>query len=130
MQKNHAILAGIVIVFAMSAGIVEGVRVGNPTVPVIAILAGPVILILISRSIDAVAEDAWTRLVDQKAATPALNATMILFTFSGLVPITVSSPHQDYDQAVYPISAVLIILSGVQVAATAGYLHTLRGTPP
>ena len=69
MQKNHAIIAGIAVVIGMIAGIVYGVRAGNAVIPVVAFLAGAVLLLLIRRNIGTVIEDEWTLLVEQKAAT-------------------------------------------------------------
>jgi uncharacterized membrane protein len=130
MQKNHVTIAGIAVVIAMIAGIMYGVWAGNAAVSIFSFLAGAGLLFLLKRSVDAVIEDEWTRLVEQKAANMTLNATAFLFTVIGLLLITVSSPSQNYDQAVYAIAAFLVTQSVVQVATTLWYSHTLRGTMP
>lgn len=130
MQKNHAIIAGIAVVIGMIAGIVYGVRAGNAVIPVVAFLAGAVLLLLIRRNIGTVIEDEWTLLVEQKAATLTMNATSFLFTVIALFLITLSSREQNYDQAVYAIAAVLVTLTIGQVIATIWYSRTLRGTGP
>ncbi|HPD75382.1 MAG TPA: DUF2178 domain-containing protein [Methanoregulaceae archaeon] len=130
MQKNTAMIAGIAIVIAMIAGIVYGVRAGNPVIPVIAFLAGAGLLFLMKRNVTGVIEDEWTRLVEQKAANLTMNATSFLFTVIALFLITVSNPDQNYDQAVYAIAAVLVSLTIGQVLTTMYYSRTLRGTGP
>lgn len=130
MQKNHAPLAGIGVVIAMIAGIMYGVRAGNAAISVFAFLAGTGILFLVKRSVDAVIEDEWTMLVEQKAANLTMNATCFLFTVIGLFLITISSPAQNYDQAAFTIAAFLVTLAIIYVATTVWYSHTLRGTGP
>jgi uncharacterized membrane protein len=130
MQKNHATIAGIAVVIAMIAGIMYGVKAGNAAVSVFSFLAGCGLIFLIKRNVNTVIEDEWTRLVEQKAASLTLNAIAFLFTVIGLLLITVSSPEQNYDQAVFSIAAFLITLTIVQVATTLYYSRTLRGTGP
>jgi uncharacterized membrane protein len=130
MQKNHAIIAGFAVVIAMIAGIIFGVRAGTAAVSVFSFLAGSGLLFLIKRNVTTVIEDEWTRLVEQKSATLTLNATAFLFTVIGLFLITVSSPEQNYDQAVYAVAAFLVTQSLLQVATTLWYSRTLRGTEP
>lgn len=130
MKPNHATLAGIVIVIGMVAGIMYGVRAGNAAIPLAAFLAGAFLLVMVRRSVSAVIEDEWTRLVGQKAATMTLDVTAFIFTVIGLFLITVSSPGQNYDQAVYAIAAMLVTISVLQVATTAWYTRKLRGNPP
>lgn len=128
MQKNHALIAGIVVFIAMIAGIMYGVRAGIAAIPVFSFLAGAGLLFLIKRNVSTVIEDEWTLLVEQKASALTLNVTAFLFTIIGLLLITVSSPEQNYDQAVYAIAAFLVIQAILQVAITFYYSHTLRGS--
>ena len=114
----------------MNAGIMYGVKAGNAAIPVFAFLAGVGLLLLIQRNVSTVIEDEWTRLVEQKAANLTLYATMFLFTVIGLFLITVSSPEQNYDQAVYAIAAFLVTQSIILVATMLWYSRTLRGTGP
>jgi len=130
MQKNHAIIAGIVVIIAMNAGIMYGVKAGNAAIPVFAFLAGAGLLLLIQRNVSTVIEDEWTLLVEQKATNLTLYATMFLFTVIGLFLITVSSPEQNYDQAVYAIAAFLVTQSVLLVATTLWYSRSLRGSEP
>lgn len=130
MQKNPATIIGIAVVIAMLAGIMYGVRAGNPAIPVIAFLAGAALLFLLKRNVTSVIEDEWTRLVEQKAANLTMNVTSFLFTVIALVLITVSSPAQNYYQAVYAIAAVLVTLTAGQVLTTMYFSRTLRGTGP
>jgi uncharacterized membrane protein len=128
MKKNHAIIAGIAVVIAMCAGTVYGVRAGNAAVPIIAFLAGVFLLFYLKNHVDSVIEDEWTRLVEQKATSMALNTTAVLFTLIGLFLATVSSEGRNYDQAVYAIAAFLIFQAIAQVAFTLYYTRTLRGS--
>lgn len=130
MQKDHATLAAIAVVLAKVAGVMYGVRTGNAAISVLSFLACFGLLFLIKRNISTVIEDEWTLLVEQKAANLAMNLTGFLFTVIGLFLITISSPAQNYDQAVYAIAACLITLSVMYVTATLWYSHTLRGTGP
>lgn len=128
MQKNHALLAGTAVVIAMIAGIMYGVRAGVAAIPVFSFLAGAGLLFFLKRNVSTVIEDEWTVLVEQKAAALTLNATAFLFTVIGLLLITVSSPAQNYDQAVYAIAAFLVIQALLQVATTIYYSRALRGS--
>lgn len=130
MKENHAILAGIVVMIAMIAGIMYGVKAGNAAISVVAFLACASLLFLIKRSVEVVIEDEWTTLVAQKAATLTLNTTALLFTIVALLLISISSPDQNYDQAAYALAAVLVTISIVQVITTFWYSRTLRGTGP
>jgi len=128
MKKNHAILAGIAVVIAMCAGTAYGVRAGNAAVPIIAFLAGVFLLFYLKNHVDSIIEDEWTRLVEQKATSMALNTTAVLFTLIGLFLATVSSEGRNYDQAVYAIAAFLIFQVIAQVTFTLYYTRTLRGS--
>ena len=130
MQKNHAILAGIICFIATMAGVMYGVKNGNAAIAVVSMLACTVLLWHITRSVSPVIEDEWTVLVEQKAAYLTLNATAILFAVIGIVLMTVSGPGQDYDQAAFAIAAFLVTLAVVYIATTLWYSHTLRGTGP
>jgi uncharacterized membrane protein len=130
MQKNHAILAGIICFIAMMAGVMYGVKNGNAAIAVVSMLACGVLLWHIKRSVSPIIEDEWTALVDQKAASLTLNATAILFAVIGIVLMTASGPGQDYDQAAFAIAAFLVTLAVVYIATTLWYSHTLRGTGP
>lgn len=128
MRKNHAYGAGIVVIIAMIAGIMYGVRAGNPAITVFSFLGGAGLLLLLKRNVSTVIEDEWTLLVEQKAAALTLNVTSFLFTVIGLLLITVSSPAQNYDQAVYVIAAFLVIQAILKVAITVYYSRKLRGS--
>lgn len=130
MKKDHAILAGIAVIIAMIAGIMYGVRTGNAAIPVAAFLIGVLLLLLLETRVDSVIEDEWTRLVQQKATFMTLNTTVILFTLIGLFLVTVSSPDQNYDQAVYAIAAFLVTQAIAQVVFTLYYTRALRGNEP
>jgi uncharacterized membrane protein len=130
MQKNHATITGIVVFVAMTAGIMYGVRAGNPVVSVFSFLAGAVLISLLKRGVDSVIEDEWTRLVEQKTANLTMNVTSILFAIIGLVLITISGPGQNFDQAVFAIAGFLITLAIVHIATTIYYSHILRGNGP
>lgn len=130
MEKNPATIAGIAVLIVMTAGIMYGVKAGNPAVPLVVFLACAGLLFLIKRNVTTVIEDEWTRLVEQKAANLALNATAFIFTVIGLFLITISSPSRNYDQAVYTIAAFLVLQTVLQVASTLYYSRTLRGTGP
>ena len=128
MKKDHAMLAGIAVAIGMCAGIAYGVRAGNAAVPLITFLVGVFLLLILKKRVDSVIEDEWTRLVEQKAASMANNTTAFLFTLLGLFLVTVSSPSQNYDQAVYAIAAFLVTQAVAQVAFTLYYTRTLRGS--
>lgn len=128
MKKKYALLAGIGVVIAMCAGIMYGVREGNTTIPLIAFLAGLFLLFILKNRVDSVIEDEWTRLVEQKSASMALNTTAVLFTLIGLFLATVSSEGRNYDQAVYAIAAFLVTQAIAQVASTLWYTRILRGS--
>jgi uncharacterized membrane protein len=128
MKKDHAIIAGIAVVIAMCAGTVYGMRTGNAAIPLTAFLAGVFLLFYLKNHVDSVIEDEWTRLVEQKATSMALNTTAVLFTLIGLFLITVSSPDRNYDQAVYAIAAFLIFQAIAEVAFYLYYKRTLRGS--
>ncbi len=130
MQKNLATAAGIIVVIAMAAGIVHGVRAGNAAITVFSFLAGLVLLFLLKRGVTAVIEDEWTLLVEQKAAGLSADLTSLIFTITGLILITVSSPVQNYDQAVYAIAAVLVTLAVIRAAAGFWFARSLRGSGP
>lgn len=128
MQKNHAYGAGIVVIIAMIAGIMYGVRAGNAAITVFSFLGGAGLLLLLKRNVSTVIEDEWTLLVEQKAAALTLNVTSFFFTVIGLLLITISSPAQNYDQAIYVIAAFLVIQAILQVAITLYYSRKLRGS--
>jgi uncharacterized membrane protein len=128
MKKDHAMLAGIAVVIVMCAGIVYGVRAGIAAVPLIAFLAGVLLLFYLKNRVDAVIDDEWTRLVEQKSTSMALNTTAFLFALIGLFLATVSIPGQNYDQAMYAIAAFLVTQAIAQVAFWLYYSRTLRGS--
>ena len=127
MKSSQATTAGIIVLIGMIAGIMYGVRTGNAVIPLAAFLAGAFLLLVIKRSVSTVIEDEFTRLVEQKAATVALNATSLIFTIIGLFLITVSNPQQNYDMAVYAIASMLVTIFVLYVAASIWYSQKLRG---
>ena len=130
MQKNHALLAGILCFIAMIAGVMYGVKSGNIAVAVLSLLAEGVVIWHLKKSVSPVIEDEWTTLVAQKASALTLNTTAILFAVIGIILMTISGPGQDYDQAALAIAAFLVTLSIVYLATTVYYSHTLRGNGP
>lgn len=130
MKSSHAIVAGIVVVSCMCAGIMFGVRTGNSAIAVASFIAGSLLVFTLKRNVDTVIEDEWTRVVGLKAASATLNVTAILFTLVGLFLITISSPENNYDQAVFAIATFLVVLSVIYLAMTGYYSRVLRGNMP
>jgi uncharacterized membrane protein len=128
MKKSHALLAAIAVAIAMCAGIAYGVRAGNAALPLVAFLVGVFLLLILKNRVDPVIGDEWTRLVEQKAAPMTLNTAAVLFAIIGLLLVTVSSPGQNYDQAVYAIAASLVTQTIAQVAFTLCYTRFLHGS--
>lgn len=130
MQKNHAILIGILCFIAMIAGVMYGVKTGIAAIAIISMLAEGLVIWYLKKSVSPVIEDEWTVLVEQKASTLTLNVTAILFAVIGIILITASGPGQDYDQAAFTIAAFLVTLAIVYIATTVWYSHALRGNGP
>lgn len=130
MKPNQSTFVGIIVVIGMCGGIMYGVTLGNTVVSLSAFLLGSFLLFMIKRSVDSVIEDEWTKLVEQKASAMTMNITAFVFTLVGLYLITVSSPEQNYDLAVFAIAAFLITLVGLYTAMTFYYTRTLRGNQP